>query len=159
MAEHFAEGYQHGTDVTTGMRLIECAVVTPEATVYSKYATFVVVPLFDGELGVGPGHSPFIGRLGYGEMRIMEGDETHRFYIEGGFVECVGNELTVLTQRAVQVDKLDATVAQQQLTAAQAREAHSEEAISIRDRMEAMARAQLRLAGRPAVEPVGAKHK
>ncbi len=66
---------------------LNCIVVTPEQTVCEKPADFVVATLFDGEIGIAPGHSPLIGRLGYGELRIRRGEETDRFYIEGGFVE------------------------------------------------------------------------
>ena len=48
----------------------QCIVVTPERTVYDRPAEFVALTLFDGEIGIAPGHVPLIGRLGYGEMRI-----------------------------------------------------------------------------------------
>ncbi|MEZ6116189.1 MAG: hypothetical protein R3C28_06410 [Pirellulaceae bacterium] len=32
-------------------------------------AKFVAVPLYDGELGIGSGHSPMIGQWGFGELR------------------------------------------------------------------------------------------
>ena len=66
-----------------------CIVVTPEQTVCEKPADFVAATLFDGEIGIGPGHTPLIGRLGFGELRIRRGDQTDRFYIEGGFIEVV----------------------------------------------------------------------
>ena len=49
---------------------LQCIVVTPEATVLDRQAEFVALPLYDGEIGIGRGHSPLIGRLGYGEMRL-----------------------------------------------------------------------------------------
>ena len=48
-----------------------------------------------------PGHSPLIGRLGYGEMRIRRGSDTERFYVDGGFVQVADNVVSVLTNRAV----------------------------------------------------------
>ena len=51
------------------------SVVTPETTLLETSAQFVALPLYDGELGVAPGHSPFIGRLGYGELRVTDGGE------------------------------------------------------------------------------------
>ena len=47
---------------------LNCIVVTPEQTVCEKPADFVVATLFDGEIGVAPGHTPLIGRLGCGEV-------------------------------------------------------------------------------------------
>ncbi len=57
---------------------MQCIVVTPERTVRDEPAEFVALTLFDGEIGIAPGHTPLIGRLGYGEMRIRRGDQTHR---------------------------------------------------------------------------------
>ena len=37
----------------------------------STHARSVVLPLFDGERGVAPGQTPFIGRLGAGEVRVV----------------------------------------------------------------------------------------
>ena len=48
---------------------LQCVVVTPERAVLDEPADFVVLPLYDGELGVLPGRAPLIGRLGYGELR------------------------------------------------------------------------------------------
>ena len=55
-------------------RPLRCVVVTPEATILDRPAEFVALPLYDGEIGIGRGHSPLIGRLGYGEMRLRTDD-------------------------------------------------------------------------------------
>ena len=80
------------------MAELTCIVVTPEQTVRETPADFVAVTLFDGEIGIGPGHTPLIGRLGYGEMRIRHGSQVERFYVEGGFVEVVDNVVSLLDQ-------------------------------------------------------------
>ena len=100
---------------------LTCTVVTPEQTALETKAEFVALPLFDGEIGIAPGHSPMIGRLGYGEMRITEGGHVHRFYVDGGFVEVVGNVVSVLTNRALPAEDLDADVAARQLASARSR--------------------------------------
>ncbi len=125
---------------------IKCVVVTPEATSLEQDADFVVVPLYDGEKGIASGHSPMIGRLGYGEMRLRHGDTVDRYYIDGGFVQVEGNVVSVLTGRAVPADELDGDVAEEQLRAATKRPANSPELLDIRDRAMAQARAQMRIA-------------
>jgi F-type H+-transporting ATPase subunit epsilon len=127
---------------------MQCIVVTPERTVYDQPAEFVALTLFDGEIGIAPGHAPMIGRLGYGEMRIGRDAEADRYYVEGGFVEVLGDVVTVLTQRAVPAGEIDAAVAREQLQSAQSRRAATAEAVAVRDRAVAQARAQLRVAGR-----------
>ena len=65
------------------MAELTCIVVTPEQTVRETPADFVAVTLFDGEIGIGPGHTPLIGRLGYGEMRIRHGERGRAFLRRG----------------------------------------------------------------------------
>jgi F-type H+-transporting ATPase subunit epsilon len=128
--------------------MLQCIVVTPERTVCDHAAEFVALTLFDGEIGIAPGHTPMIGRLGYGEMRIRRETETDRYYVEGGFVEVLGETVTVLTPRVVPAAEIDAEVATEQLHSAQSRRAATAEATAVRDRAVAQARAQLRVARR-----------
>lgn len=111
-------------------------------------ASFVAVPLFDGELGIAPGHTPLLGRLGFGELRIRQASGEQSFYVDGGFVEVVNNSISVLTNRAVPASDLDAAVAREQLASARARKANSEELLEIREKLENQARAQLHIAER-----------
>jgi F-type H+-transporting ATPase subunit epsilon len=127
---------------------LTCTVVTPEQTALETQADFVALPLFDGEIGIAPNHSPLIGRLGYGEMRIKSGSQTHVYYIDGGFVQVAGNVVAVLTNRAVPAAKLDAAAAEGQLQSANQRVANTPELFEIRDRQVAQARAQIRTARR-----------
>jgi F-type H+-transporting ATPase subunit epsilon len=128
------------------MPQLQCIVVTPETTVRDQMADFVALPLYDGEVGILPGHSPMIGRLGYGEMRIREGEHTTSYYVDGGFVEVANDVVSVLTNRAVPAASLDADAAAEQLATARQRPANSPELMEIRDRLVKQARAQLHIA-------------
>jgi F-type H+-transporting ATPase subunit epsilon len=86
--------------------------------------------------------------LGYGELRIRRGGEQSRFYVDGGFVQVADNVVSVLTNRAVPADKLDAAAAEELLRTAQARKADGEEALAIRQRLILQARGQLRVTQR-----------
>ncbi len=132
------------------MAKLQCIVVTPEKTILDQPADFVALPLFDGEIGLAPGRSPMIGRLGAGEMRILrkDKDQTLRYYVEGGFVEVVDNVVSVLTNRAVRAEDLVEEVAQDHLAAARERPARSPELMEIRERLVTQARAELRVARR-----------
>ena len=131
---------------------VRCVIVTPEATVLDTQARFVALPLFDGQRGIGRGHAPFIGRLGAGEVRISgeqgSGEDVRRTFVEGGFVEVGHDTVTVITQRAVPADKLDATAARADLEKITATKATGDEAIAARLRAEDAARAVVRTAGR-----------
>ena len=133
---------------------LKCIVVTPEATVIDTPAEFVALPLQDGEVGIAPGRSPLIGRLGFGELRIRHGaaTETH-MYVDGGFVQVADNVVSVLTNRAIPADSIDAAVAAEQLRTALAKRAAGDQEMAIRDRVVSQARGQLRVAHRAAQPP------
>ena len=116
--------------------------VTPEETTLQTPAQFIALPLSDGEIGIAPGRAPLIGRLGYGEMRIREGNNLYRYYVDGGFVEVAGNMVSILTQRAIPAEKLDLTEIESTLTAAQQKPANTPETMAIRERSLAQARGQ-----------------
>jgi F-type H+-transporting ATPase subunit epsilon len=127
---------------------LHCIVVTPEQTALDQDAEFVALPLFDGEIGIAANHSPLIGRLGYGELRVKSGGTTKTLYVDGGFVEVSGNVVSVLTNRAVPATKVDGSAAEVQLANAIRHPASTTEQLDIRDRQIAQARAQIRIARR-----------
>lgn len=130
------------------MAELNCIVVTPEKTALETKAEFVAMPLYDGEIGILPGHSPMIGRLGYGEMRIRAAGKETRYYVDGGFVQVADNVVSILTNRAVLGTSLDVEAARVQLAAAKKRPATTDEELQLRDRLVIQARAQIRLAER-----------
>src|SRR5881275_426844 len=123
---------------------ITCTVVTPEQTALEAKAEFIALPLFDGEIGIAANHSPLIGRLGYGEMRIKSGGQTTVYYLDGGFVQVADNVVAVLTNRAIPAKSVDAAAAEAQLQTALQKTANSPETFEIRERQIAQARAQIR---------------
>jgi F-type H+-transporting ATPase subunit epsilon len=148
---HFDFGIRHpfAILISTFDIMLQCTVVTPECTLYDQPAEFVALTLYDGEIGVSPGHAPLIGRLGNGEMRIRrDSQHTDRYYVEGGFVEVLGDVVSVLTQRAIPAAKIDTAVAREQLLSAQSRRAATPEAAAARDRVVAQCLAQLHVAGK-----------
>lgn len=141
-AETSSQSTPHATGITGELRVV---VVTPEQTVLDATTDFVALPLFDGELGVAPGHAPMIGRLGYGELRIGHG-EGQRYYIDGGFVQVVDNVVSVLTNRAIPAPKLDETKIAETITYLLTTPTAGDDELNRRDRALAQSRAQLRVA-------------
>jgi len=132
---------------------VRCVITTPESTVLDTRAKFVSLPLFDGQRGVGHGHAPFIGRLGAGEVRITgaEGtasDAVRRAFVEGGFVEVGQDVVTIITQRSIPGEKLDAAAARAELEKLRGGTARGDEAIEARMRAEETARSLVRAAER-----------
>ena|ERR1700722_156569 len=99
---------------------VRCVVVTPEKAWLDKTAEMVIVPLFDGELGVLPGRAPLIGRLGAGELRIKKGDAVERLFVEAGFVQVRSNVVTILTEKAMKATDVTMAAAEQARNEAEA---------------------------------------
>lgn len=95
---------------------VRIMIVTPERAVLDEAADFVVLPMFDGELGVLPKRAPLVGRLGPGEIRIKNGETvTGRYFIEGGFAQVRSDTVTVLTPNARPSVEITPAVAEQSL--------------------------------------------
>jgi F-type H+-transporting ATPase subunit epsilon len=141
MAAH-ADPTTHASTTSAAVRVV---VVTPEQTVLDVVAEFVALPLYDGELGVAPGHAPMIGRLGFGELRIGHGDG-QRFYIDGGFVQVVNNVVSVLTNRAIPAARLDAGRIRESIAHVLGQKAAGDEELNRREKLLTQLRAQLQVA-------------
>ena len=132
------------------MAELNCIVVPPEETAVEAVVESVVVPLFDGEMGILPNHGAMIGRLGARELRLRRGDQLERFFLEGGFIQVVDNTVSVRTSRAIPVDQLDAEAVEGQLETALAEPAVGVEQMEARDQLVQQLRAQRRVARRSA---------
>jgi F-type H+-transporting ATPase subunit epsilon len=131
--------------VDANERELHCVVVTPERALLDELADYVVLPMFDGELGVLPGRLPLIGRLGYGELRLRRDGQVRRYFIDGGFAQVRANTVTVLTPRAQRAEDINTTAATEALEAA-LRPATTPEAQEAQLKAQERARAQLRIA-------------
>ena len=129
-----------------GTHRIQCVVVTPERTLFDELVDFVALPLYDGELGVAPGRTPLIGRLGYGELRTRESGVTRRYFVDGGFVQVRDDVVTVLTKRATPAGQIDVSAAGRELEAAQARKTTTDYELDEKTQAIARARAMTRVA-------------
>jgi F-type H+-transporting ATPase subunit epsilon len=128
-----------------GHKKLQVVVVTPEKTLFDEMVDFVSLPLYDGELGVLPGRSPLIGRLGYGELRTKQEETVHRYYVDGGFAQVRDNVVTVMTNRALATDAIDPTDAAHELEQAQAKPARSDQDFAEKMKAIARSRAMLRV--------------
>ena len=96
---------------------LDCAVTTPEELVFEGAVESVTVPAADGEMGFLPRHAPLVGSLGFGELRISSQDGGKQaFFVNGGFVQVVGDRVTVLAVEAQAMDDLDAESARTDLS-------------------------------------------
>jgi F-type H+-transporting ATPase subunit epsilon len=103
--------------------------VTPERMLLSEDASQVVVPGTEGDFTVLAGHAPVISTIRPGVIAVSLSDSrTVRLFVKGGFAEVDQNRLTVLAQRALEVEAMDAA-----LIAAELKTAESELAAATED--------------------------
>ena len=119
---------------------LHVVVVTPERAELDARASAVVLPMFDGERGIQPGHSAFVGQLRPGELRITIGEDTKRYYIDGGFAQVAAGVVNVLTAKATPAEKVTADAATAARAAADALPATN--GVERETRAKAVARAQ-----------------
>ena len=83
-------------------------IVNPEKSFLKKEnVSEVVVPAFEGELGILKDHISIISFLKPGIIKIFSGAEEERFYIDDGIVEFKDNSLSILTSSIFDIKKLD----------------------------------------------------
>ena len=73
-------------------------IVNPEKYFLTKDDVIeVIVPAFEGEMGILKDHIPIISFLKPGIIKVISGSEEHNFYVEDGIVEFKDNTLSILT--------------------------------------------------------------
>ena len=73
-------------------------VISPEASIFDGEADAVTAPAFDGLVGILPHHAPFMTLLGKGPLVVRTGAESHRFTVDGGFLQAVNNTVRVVAE-------------------------------------------------------------
>lgn len=86
---------------------LKLEIVTPEARIFSDEVDTVVLPGFEGEMGVLPAHAPLVTTLQIGELRYTKGGKTTELAVGEGLVEVTGSTTRVLTDMALGGDDID----------------------------------------------------
>jgi len=103
----------------------QCVVVTPEQQALDETAEQVVIPAWDGQVGILTGRAPLLVKLGLGVLRVdTAGGRSRTFMIDGGIGQMKGNRLTILTNEAVAAEDIDAESARAEYAEAEARVAN-----------------------------------
>lgn len=83
------------------MGVLKVRVVSPQHVVFEGEASSLVAPAWDGQVGILPSHAPMIALLGAGTLDIdLPGGGSHRFYVAGGVLKVVTDDVTILTEYA-----------------------------------------------------------
>jgi|TARA_Y100001970_G_scaffold53760_1_gene68171 F-type H+-transporting ATPase subunit epsilon len=83
-------------------------IVNPEKSFLSKdNVTEVVVPGFEGEIGILKDHISIISFLKPGIIKVFSGSEEENFFVEDGIVEFKDNSLSILTSSIFNIKDAD----------------------------------------------------
>ena len=89
-------------------------IVNPEKSFLSKEdVTEVVVPAFEGEMGILKDHISLISFLKPGIIKIFSKSGEENYYVEDGIVEFKDNNLSVLTSSIYNIQDIDKTKIQE----------------------------------------------
>ena len=89
------------------MATLRLEIVTPEEKIYSEDVDMVTLPGSEGELGVYPKHVPLLTTLMPGELRVLKNGRESSMAIGEGFVEIKADAVSVLTDMALESEKID----------------------------------------------------
>ena len=81
-------------------------IITPDKSILKMETSEVVIPSFEGEMGILKDHIPLITFLRPGLINI-KADNEKKFFVEEGTVEFSMNNLLILTSTAVEVTKMN----------------------------------------------------
>jgi len=78
---------------------MELIVLTPEKEIYQGGINSVKVPGTNGQFEILKGHAPIVSSLVTGPVRIIDSNGDNKvFNISKGFIEVLGNEVSLLVQ-------------------------------------------------------------
>jgi len=84
-------------------------IITPDGVVWhGADVEAVVLPASDGEIQVLPGHIPLITMLKEGAVGVLKNGEQEELAIDRGYARIMGDVVSVLTEAAIDVGKIDA---------------------------------------------------
>ena len=83
-------------------------IVNPEKSFLSKdNVSEVIIPAFEGEIGILKDHIPIISFLKPGIIKVINGSQEENFYVEDGIVEFKNNFLSILTSSIFSLKEID----------------------------------------------------
>lgn len=120
-------------------------IVTAERVVYSEDVSVLVAPGIDGELGILPRHAPLLTVLKPGEIRVVSDGEESYIAVSGGFLEVMGDKVTILADTAEHASEIDIERSEEALGRAQEQVSASASDADLERALASMRRSQARL--------------
>ena len=100
---------------------LKLEIVTAEGPVYSDDVELVTLPGATGQFGVYPQHVPLMTQMEPGEIIVRKDGRDTFLACGGGLIEVTATRVSILTDLAVQADKIDEAKAEEARQRAEAR--------------------------------------
>ena len=92
-------------------------IVNPEKSFLSKKdVTEVLVPAYEGDMGILKDHISIISFLKPGILKVFSKSGEDKYYVEDGIIEFKDNTLSILTSSIFNLDKIDKRYVSQSLS-------------------------------------------
>ncbi len=124
---------------------MQLQIITAEREVFSGEVDVLVAPGIAGQLGILPSHAPLMTVLQPGELMVRSDGEESYLVLSGGYMEVLGNRVTILADAAEDVDEIDEERAQRAIQQAQDRIANRESDVELEQAVASLRRAQARV--------------
>ena len=84
-------------------------IVSPERLIFSDQSVQeVVLPSYEGEMGILKDHIPIISFLRPGIVKILKSsDNVNSFFVQDGIIEFYNNNLTILSTKIINIKNLN----------------------------------------------------
>ena len=93
-------------------------IITPDRSLLKSEASEVIIPSYEGEMGILKDHIPLITFLRPGLITIKS-DKVQKFYAEEGTVEFSKNNLLILTTNAMTIDNIEVNFIEKSIKSAE----------------------------------------
>jgi len=120
-------------------------IITAEQQLYADEVEMVVAPGADGQLGILPHHAPLMTMLQPGELLIRKDGTDTYLVVTGGFMEVIGNKVTILADAAERSEEIDEARAVTAMERARERLASQPSDLQLELAVTAFRRAQVRV--------------
>lgn len=127
------------------MAPMQLEIITAERQVYSDEVDLVVAPGIDGQLGILPHHAPLMTMLQPGEVVVRKDGSDTYMAVTGGFLEVIGNRVTILADACERSEEIDEARAQAAMERARERVASQDADLQLERALGDIRRAQVRL--------------
>ena len=113
-------------------KTLKLQIITPEGLAYSEDVEIVNLRSVDGQIGILPHHIRLMTQMRAGEMMVRKDGREQFLAVGEGLVEVTGGSVAILTDMAIEAEKIDEAKAEEarQRAAARLQEKISDEEVA-----------------------------